>query len=41
MVFWVAICAMAFCLFMALLGFQVEYRKARAFAAAAEGQDDA
>lgn len=39
MVFWVAICALTFCLLMALLGFQIEFRKARAFAAAAEGQD--
>jgi hypothetical protein len=35
MVFWVAVTAMVFCLIIALLGFQVEYRKARAFAAAA------
>jgi uncharacterized membrane protein len=35
MVFWVAVVAMVFVFLMAMLGFQVEYRKVRAFARAA------
>lgn len=34
MIFWVVVVAMVFVFLMAMLGFQVEYRKAKAFARA-------
>ncbi len=40
MVYWVALTGMVFCLFLALLGFQVEFSKARAFAAKAAAEDE-